>query len=62
MRLHAGAQVSQLQAVINAIKGAQKPVIYYGGGCQDVRDELREFCRKVGGRGVCRVRPVWFCI
>jgi hypothetical protein len=28
-------------------QGASKPVIYYGGGCQDARDELREFARKL---------------
>ncbi len=28
-------------------QGSSKPVIYYGGGCQDSRDELREFARKL---------------
>jgi glyoxylate carboligase len=29
------------------LQGASRPVIYYGGGCQDARDELREFARKL---------------
>lgn len=39
---------SQLKAVIEAIKGAKRPVIYCGGGCLDSRDELREFSKKTG--------------
>eukprot|EP00798_Chlamydomonas_sp_ICE-L_P018624 gene18624-25139_t len=38
----------QLMEVIEAIKGSKKPVIYYGGGCSDARDELREFHRRTG--------------
>ncbi len=47
-RAGARAQVSALQQVVSAIRGAAKPVIYYGGGCQDSRDELREFAYKLG--------------
>ncbi|MEW5316010.1 MAG: hypothetical protein WDW38_007403 [Sanguina aurantia] len=47
-RLPPAAVPSQLDGVMAALKGAKKPVIYYGGGCQDARDELREFARKTG--------------
>lgn len=47
-RLAPPPEVSQLQQVLAALKGAQKPVIYYGGGCMDARDELREFAKKTG--------------
>jgi glyoxylate carboligase len=40
--------VSQLQAVLAALQGSSKPVIYYGGGCQDAKEELREFAYKTG--------------
>lgn len=38
----------QLQAVVKALKEAKRPVIYYGGGCMDARDELRELVDKTG--------------
>lgn len=34
--------------MLEAIKGSSKPVIYYGGGCQDSKAELRELCYKTG--------------
>lgn len=30
------------------LQASSKPIIYYGGGCLDARDELREFARKTG--------------
>lgn len=34
--------------VLRALQSASKPVIYYGGGCLDARDELREFAARTG--------------
>jgi hypothetical protein len=40
--------VGSAMQVLAAVKGASKPVIYYGGGCQEARDELREFAYATG--------------
>jgi acetolactate synthase-1/2/3 large subunit len=37
-----------LEAVIAALKGAKKPVLYVGGGCIDAAPELAEFVRRTG--------------
>jgi len=47
-RLPPPPEMSLLQQVVAAMKGSSKPVIYYGGGCQESRDELREFAYKTG--------------
>ncbi|KAG2486261.1 hypothetical protein HYH03_015085 [Edaphochlamys debaryana] len=47
-RLPPPLEKSALVPVLRAIQGASRPVIYYGGGCLDARDELREFARRTG--------------
>lgn len=47
-RLPPPPKVSQLEAVIEALRNARKPVIYAGGGCLDASEELRAFARAVG--------------
>lgn len=47
-RLPASPQVAQLQPVLAALQAASKPVIYYGGGCQEAAQELREFAHRTG--------------
>ncbi|GIL77942.1 hypothetical protein Vretimale_6526 [Volvox reticuliferus] len=47
-RLPPPVEESQMIPVLHAIQSASKPVIYYGGGCLDSRDELREFAARTG--------------
>ncbi|EFJ51706.1 hypothetical protein VOLCADRAFT_73117 [Volvox carteri f. nagariensis] len=47
-RLPPPVEESQMIPVLRAIQSASKPVIYYGGGCLDARDELREFAARTG--------------
>jgi len=47
-RLAMPPQDKQLHSVIEAIKHAKKPVLYFGGGCIDSAHELREFVDKTG--------------
>ncbi|KAG2450930.1 hypothetical protein HYH02_004203 [Chlamydomonas schloesseri] len=47
-RLPPPVEESQMLPVLRALQGAQKPVIYYGGGCLDAQAELREFAARTG--------------
>jgi acetolactate synthase I/II/III large subunit len=41
-------QESQLERIIEALRGAKKPVLYVGGGCVDAAEELKEFVSLTG--------------
>ncbi len=41
-------KTAQLERIIEALKGAKKPVLYVGGGCVDAPEELKEFVRLTG--------------
>jgi acetolactate synthase-1/2/3 large subunit len=41
-------QQAQLERIVEALKGAKKPVLYVGGGCVDAAEELKEFVRLTG--------------
>eukprot|EP00775_Hariotina_reticulata_P003113 gene3113-3390_t len=45
-RLPPPPEPARLAAVIKALKGAKKPVVYLGGGCLDAAPEVREFVAK----------------
>lgn len=45
-RLPPPPEPAQLAAVVKAIKGSKKPVVYLGGGTLDAAPELREFVRR----------------
>nr|QKY14827.1 acetolactate synthase, small subunit (ALS) [Polytomella parva] len=47
-RLPALPELSQLIPVLRAIQNSCKPVIYYGGGCLDAKEELRELASRTG--------------
>ncbi|KAI8475274.1 MAG: acetolactate synthase [Monoraphidium minutum] len=47
-RLPPPPEPAQLAAVIKALKGAKKPVVYMGGGTLDAAPELREFVARTG--------------
>jgi acetolactate synthase-1/2/3 large subunit len=45
-RLPAPPEPAQIVAVVKALKGARKPMIYLGGGCVDAAPEVREFVQR----------------
>jgi acetolactate synthase-1/2/3 large subunit len=45
-RLPAPPEPAQVAAVVKALKGARKPMIYLGGGCLDAAAEVREFVQR----------------
>lgn len=47
-RLPPPPQQEQIDAIIKAIKGSKKPVLYVGGGCVDSGDEIRELVARTG--------------
>ncbi len=47
-RLPPPVDAADVEPVLRALQSAQRPVIYYGGGCLDARDELREFAERTG--------------
>ncbi|GFR51146.1 hypothetical protein Agub_g13501 [Astrephomene gubernaculifera] len=47
-RLPPPVEESQMVPVLRAIQAASKPVIYYGGGCLDAAEELRELAERTG--------------
>jgi acetolactate synthase I/II/III large subunit len=47
-RLPPPPKQSSLERIVEAIRGAKKPVLYVGGGCVDSAEEVREFVRLTG--------------
>ena len=45
-RLPKPAKMDELEAVVEAIKGSKRPILYVGGGCVDSYLELEEFVEK----------------
>ncbi len=40
--------MQDIKPIVDAIHGAQRPVLYVGGGCLDASQELREFVEATG--------------
>ena len=45
-RLPKPAKIDELEAVVEAIKGSKRPILYVGGGCIDSYPQLEEFVQK----------------
>ncbi len=59
-RLPSAPELSQMTAIVKALKGAKKPVVYLGGGTLDAAPQVREFIQHTGGwAGVGAGRGSW---
>ena len=45
---HALPATQDIKPIVDAVHGAERPVLYVGGGCLDAAPELREFVAQTG--------------